>query len=56
MNVHWKELGQRAHPRRWSGMVWSVVLLVVACSIGTAVVGFKLVEAADRQRIEFNTQ
>ena len=56
MNVQWKELGQRAHPRRWSGMVWSVVLMVIVCSIGTAVVGMKLVDAAERQKIEFNTQ
>ena len=56
MNVHWKELGERAHPRRWSGMVWSVVLMVMLCSIATAVVGIKLVQVADRQKVEFNTR
>ena len=54
---HWKELGDRmVHPRRWSGMAWSVVLLVLACSIGTAVVGVKLVQIADRQAVSFNTK
>jgi hypothetical protein len=42
MNLHWKELGHRAHPRHWSGMVWGVLLMVLLCSIGTAVVGVKL--------------
>ena len=57
MDVHWKEIGDRVtHPRKWSGMTWTVVLMVVACSIGTALVGFKLVQIADRQSVEFNTK
>lgn len=57
MNLHWKEIGERvAHPRKWSGMTWTVVLMVVACSIGTAILGAKLVQIADRQAVEFNTK
>ena len=57
MNVHWKEFGDRVvHPRKWSGMTWTVVLMVLACALGTGVVGFKLVEIADRQSAEFNTK
>lgn len=56
MNVHWKELGQRAHPRHWSGVVWGVLLMVILSSIATAVVGVKLVEMADRQQVEFDNK
>lgn len=57
MNLHWKEIGERvAQPRKWSGMTWTVVLMVVACSIGTAILGAKLVQIADRQAVEFNTK
>lgn len=56
MNMHLREIAEHAHPRHWSGFVWSVVLLVMLCSIGTAIVGVKLVNMADRQRVEFNTK
>jgi hypothetical protein len=57
MNVHWKDFGDRVtHPRKWSGMTWAVVLLVVACALGTGIAGFKLVQIADRQSVEFNTK
>ena len=56
MNMHLKEIGERvAHPRRWSGFAWSVVLLVILCSIGTAVVGVKLYQVTDRE-VGFNTR
>ena len=54
MNMHLKTIGERANPRRWSGFAWSVVLLVVACSIGTALVGVKLYQVTDRQ-VLYNT-
>jgi hypothetical protein len=54
MNVHWKQIGERANPRRWSGFAWSVVVLVILCSIGTTVVGFKLYQVTDRQ-VLYNT-
>jgi hypothetical protein len=57
MDMHWKEMSDRiVHPRKWSGMAWAVVALVVFCSIGTAVVGVKLVQIADRQAVSFNTK
>jgi hypothetical protein len=57
MDMHWKEMSDRiVHPRKWSGMAWAVVALVLFCSIGTAVVGVKLVQIADRQAVSFNTK
>jgi hypothetical protein len=57
MHMHWKEMGERVvHPRKWSGMAWTVVAMVLLCSIGTAVVGVKLVQMADRQSVSFNTK
>jgi UPF0716 family protein affecting phage T7 exclusion len=57
MNLHWKEFGERAlHPRKWSGMAWTVVLMVILCSVATAVVGVKLVRMADRQTVSFSTK
>jgi hypothetical protein len=57
MNLHWKQFGERAlHPRKWSGMAWTVVLMVMLCSVATAVVGVKLVRMADRQTVSFSTK
>jgi hypothetical protein len=57
MDLHWKEVGERmVHPRKWSRMAWAVVAMVLLCSIGTAVVGVKLVQIADRQSASFNTK
>ena len=57
MNVQWKEVGDRVmHPRKWSGMAWTVVVMVLLCSISTAIVGVKLVRIADRQAVSFNTK
>jgi hypothetical protein len=55
VTVHWREIGQRASPRRWSGMVWTVVLMVILSSVGTAIVGVKLFQVTDRQ-VLFNNQ
>jgi hypothetical protein len=55
MNVHWKEIGEHANPRRWSGFAWSVVLLVILCSVGTTLVGVKLYQATDGQ-VGFNNR
>ena len=49
MNMHLKEIGERANPRHWSGFAWTVALLVLVVSIGTAVVGVKLYEVTDRE-------
>jgi len=54
MNMHLKDIGERANPRRWSGFVWSVVLLVMLCAVGTTLVGMKLYQVTDRQ-VGFNT-
>jgi hypothetical protein len=54
MNIHWKEMGERANPRHWSGFAWSVVLLVLLCGVGTAVVGVKLYQVTDHP-VGFNT-
>jgi len=54
MNMHLKEIGERAHPRRWSGFAWSVVLLVILSAIGTAVVGVKLYQVTERE-VGYNT-
>ena len=57
MNVHLKEFGDRmVHPGKWSGMTWAVVAMVVLSAIGTAVVGVKLVQIADRQTVLYNTK
>ena len=57
MDMHWKEMGERlAHPRKWSGMTWTAVAMVLLCSIGTVVVGVKLVQIADRHAVSFNTK
>ena len=53
MNLHLKEIGERAHPRRWSGFVWSVVAFVLLCSLGTAFVGVKLYQVTG-QDVGFN--
>jgi hypothetical protein len=53
VNIDWKDLGHRASPRNWSGMVWGVVLMVLLCAIGTAVVGVELYQITDRP-VEFN--
>lgn len=45
MNVQWKQLGERAKPRYWSGFVWSMLLFVILAAMGTAFVGFKLYQA-----------
>ncbi len=45
MNVQWKQLGERARPRHWSGFVWSMLLFVILAALGTAFVGFKLYQA-----------
>jgi hypothetical protein len=55
MNMHLKDLGHHANPRRWSGFVWSIVLLVALCSIGTAYVGVKLYQVTDRE-VGYNTR
>ena len=55
MNLHLREIGERANPRRWSGFAWTVFLLVLACSIGTAVVGVKLYQVTD-QEVGYNTR
>jgi UPF0716 family protein affecting phage T7 exclusion len=54
MNMHLKEIGGLANPRRWSGFAWTVVLFVLVLSIGTAVVGVKLYEVTDRE-VLYNT-
>jgi hypothetical protein len=57
MNVQWKEIGDRmAHPRKWSGCSWTVVMMVLLCATATAVVGVKLVQIADRQSVVFSTK
>jgi len=53
--MHLKDLGHHANPRHWSGFVWSVVLLVALCSIGTAYVGVKLYQVTDRE-VGYNTR
>ncbi|MEO8160167.1 MAG: hypothetical protein ABI588_02015 [Arenimonas sp.] len=55
MNIQWKEIGQLASPRRWSAMAWGVILTVLACSIGAAVVGVELYQVTGRQVI-YNAQ
>jgi hypothetical protein len=49
MNMHLKEMGERAHPRHWSGFAWSMVLFVLLCSVGTALVGVKLYQVTDHE-------
>ena len=57
MNVQWKEIGDRmVHPSKWSGMAWAAAVMVLLCSLGTAIVGVKLVQIADRQAVSFNTK
>jgi hypothetical protein len=57
MNLHWKEFGERAlHPRKWSGMAWAVVVMVLVSAVATTVVGVKLVQIADRQTVVYNTK
>ena len=48
-----KHLGQLASPRNWSGMVWTALVMVLLCAIGTAIVGVKLYEVTGRQA-QFN--
>jgi hypothetical protein len=55
MNMHWKDIGERANPRRWSGFAWSVVAFVLLCSLGTAFVGVKLYQVTN-QEVGFNTR
>ena len=55
MDMHWKHIGERANPRRWSGFVWSVVAFVLLCSLGTAFVGVKLYQVTN-QEVGFNTR
>jgi hypothetical protein len=55
MNMHLKEIGERANPRHWSGFGWTVALFVLLCSIGTAVVGVKLYQVTD-QEVGYNTR
>ena len=54
MNLHLKEIGGFANPRRWSGFAWTMVLFVLVCSIATAVVGVKLYEVTDHE-VGYNT-
>ena len=54
-DLHLKEMAEHAHPRHWSGFVWTVVLFVALCSIGTAYVGVKLYQVTDRE-VGFNTR
>ncbi len=57
MNLQWKEMsGRMVDPRKWSGMAWTVALMVLACSVATAIVGAKLVQIADRQTVLYNTK
>jgi len=56
MNMHLKEIGEQVtHPRRWSGFAWSMVLFVLLCSVGTAVVGVKLYQVTNHP-VGFNTR
>ena len=55
MNMHLKEIGERAHPRRWSGFAWTMALFVLLCSIGTAVVGVKLYQVTGGE-VGYNTR
>jgi len=54
MNMHLKQVGERANPRHWSGFAWSIVALVLLCAVGTAVVGVKLYQVTDHP-VGFNT-
>ena len=55
MNMHLKQVGERANPRHWSGFAWSMVLFVLLCSVGTAVVGVKLYQVTNHP-VGFNTR
>ena len=55
MNLHLREIGERANPRRWSGFAWTMVLFVLVLAIGTAVVGVQLYEVTDRE-VGYNTR
>ena len=55
MNLHWKEIGEHANPRRWSGFAWTVAVFVLLMSIGTAVVGVKLYEVTGGE-VGYNTR
>ena len=55
MNMHLKEIGGLAKPRRWTGFAWTVALFVLVLAIGTAVVGVKLYEVTDRE-VGYNTR
>ena len=52
----WKHLAGRMHPRHWSGFVWTSVVMVMLCGLGTAIVGVKLVEMADRHAVVYDTK
>jgi len=54
MNLHWKEMGERAHPRHWSAFAWSMVAFVLLCSVGTALVGVKLYQVTSHE-VGFST-
>jgi len=55
MNLHLREIGERANPRRWSGFTWTVAGFVLLLAIGTAVVGVKLYEVTGGE-VGFNTR
>ena len=55
MNMHLKEIGGLANPRRWSGFAWTVVGFVLLCAVATAVVGVKLYQVTD-QEVGYNTR
>ena len=55
MNMHLREIGERANPRRWSGFAWTMVLFVLVLSIGTAVVGVKLYQVTGGE-VGYNTR
>ena len=55
MNMHLKEIGERANPRHWSGFGWTVALLVLVCAVATAVVGVQLYAVTD-QEVGYNTR
>jgi hypothetical protein len=54
MDMHLKDVGERANPRHWSGFTWTVVAFALLCAIGTAVVGVKLYQVTDHP-VGFNT-
>ena len=55
-SMDWKHLAGRMHPRHWTGVAWTAVVMVMLCALGTAIVGVKLVQIADRHTISYDTK